>query len=258
MNPNIASSNSAPPNYRQFRRKRVAVLAVMVGAVLVLGPARRADAFLFDIVLDLTALVEHIVQVVQVAQQVESAVQEVKDVVLELTHLGDSVAPDVQAIVAGIEGQFDTNLYNTTSPGNQLNTRYPTDMSNATWTQYQSNESTWRDNERQAVVENRQVENQVYRDMSTTKDQVQSIVDASNSASGETAAVQAHNDLLAVESGELAKLQSLRTARSRLKTEQLARQASELNYAAAEKDRVRAGWDNPAAPTETLVDPFQN
>ncbi|HTW63554.1 MAG TPA: hypothetical protein VME17_03015, partial [Bryobacteraceae bacterium] len=136
--------------------------------------------------------------------------------------------------------------------------RYPADMSNATWAQYQSDESTWTDNQRQSLVENRQLENQVYQDMDTTTQQVQDIVDASNSASGETSAVQAHNDLLAVASGELAKLQSLRVARSRLKTEQLAQQQSESSFAEAERQRVRTGWDNPAPPTETVVDPFQN
>jgi P-type conjugative transfer protein TrbJ len=94
--------------------------------------------------------------------------------------------------------------------------------------------------------------------MDTTTQQVQDIVDASNSASGETSAVQAHNDLLAVASGELAKLQSLKIARARLKTERLAQQQSESSYAEAERQRVRTGWDNPAPPTETVVDPFQN
>jgi conjugal transfer/entry exclusion protein len=70
--------------------------------------------------------------------------------------------------------------------------------------------------------------------------------------------VQAHNDLMAVASGELAKLQALKAARSRLKTERLARQQSELSYAAAEQGRVRADWGNPAPPTGSVTDPFQN
>ena len=116
-------------------------------------------------------------------------------------------------------------------------------MSNATWGQYQSDESNWTDDQRQSLAENRQLQNQVYQDMDTTTQQVQDIVDASNSASGETSAIQAHNDLLAVASGELAKLQSLKLARSRLRTEKLAQQQSESSYAEAERERVRSGWD---------------
>jgi P-type conjugative transfer protein TrbJ len=94
--------------------------------------------------------------------------------------------------------------------------------------------------------------------MDTATQQVQSIVDASNSAAGETSAIQAHNDLLALASGELAKLQSLKLARARFKTEQLAQQQSEASFAEAERQRVRDGWDNPAPPTGTVVDPFEN
>jgi conjugal transfer/entry exclusion protein len=94
--------------------------------------------------------------------------------------------------------------------------------------------------------------------MDTTRQQVLGIVNASNAAPGETAAAQAHNDLMAVASGELAKLQTLKAARSRVKTERSARQQSELSYAAAEQGRVRAGWDDPAPPAEAVTDPFQD
>lgn len=225
---------------------------------MVLLPARRADAFLFDIVLDPSILVENILQVAQLAEQIDAVVQEVENQVKQLEHLNLNVAPNISAIIAGVEGQLNSSLYSTPNPGGQLDTRYPADMSNATWTQYQSDQSTWTNNQRQALVENRQLQNRVFQDMDTTTQQVQGIVDASNSAPGETAAIQAHNDLLAVASGELAKLQSLRVARSRLKTEKLAQQQSELSYAEAERQRVRNGWDNPAPPTGTVVDPFQN
>jgi P-type conjugative transfer protein TrbJ len=228
------------------------------GAALVLLPARRADAFLFDIVLDPIALVENVLKVVDLGEQIDAVVQQVENEVKELEHLNLSDVPNIAGIVSGVEGQLNSSLYSTANPASQLDTRYPADMSNATWAQFQSDQSTWTDNQRQSLVENRQMQNQVYQDMDTTTQQVQDIVNASNSASGETSAVQAHNDLLAVASGELAKLQSLKVARSRLKTEQLAQQQSESSFAEAERQRVRTGWENPAPPTETVVDPFQN
>lgn len=243
---------------KQFRRKTITVLAIVAGAALVLGPANRADAFLFDIVLDPIALIEHVLQVVQIGAQIDAVVQQVENEIKELEHLDSNVAPNVSSVVAGVERQLDSNLYNTSSPGNQLNTRYPADMSNSTWAQYQSDQSTWTDDQRQALVENRQIQNQVYRDMNATNQQLQQMVDASNSASGETAAVQAHDDLLAMASSEMAKLQALKITRSRLNTEKLAQQQSESSYEEAERERVRNGWENPAPPTETVVDPFEN
>lgn len=223
------------------------------------GPVRRAAACWYDpIIFDPQALVQNVQKVVQLVQQVESAAQQVQNQLHELAHLNSGVAPDVPAVVAGIQGQLDASLYSTASPGGQLDARFPADMSNVTGNQFQSDAATWTANQRQALAENRQLENQVYRDMDTTRQQVQGIVEASNAASGETAAVQAHNDLMAVASGELAKLQTLKTARSRLKTERLARQQSELSYAAAEQGRVRSDWDNPAPPTGSVTDPFQN
>lgn len=241
------------------RRLKLSVAAFLAsGAALVFLPARRADAFLFDIVLDPVALVENVLKVVDLGEQIDAVVQQVENEVKELEHLNLSVVPNIAGVVSGVEGQLNSSLYGAANPASQLDTRYPANMSNATWAQYQSDESTWTDNQRQSPVENRQIQNQVYQDMNTTTQQVQDIVDASNSASGETSAVQAHNDLLAVASGELAKLQSLRVARSRLKTEQLAQRQSESSYAESERQRVRTGWDNPAPPTETVVDPFQN
>ena len=131
-------------------------------------------------------------------------------------------------------------------------------MVQVTWSQFESDQTKWTGFERQSLTENRQLQNQIVRDINQTREQVQSIVDASNSAPGETAAGQAHNDLLAVASGELAKLQSLKAARSRLKTERIASEQSELSYATAEAERVRAGGDNPPPPTGGVIVPFQN
>ena len=108
------------------------------------------------------------------------------------------------------------------------------------------------------MIENRQVQNKVGQDMDATRQQVRQVVGASNAAPGETAAAQAHDDLLAIASGELSKLQALRVARSRLRTERLAREESESAYAAAEKSLVRSGWSSPAPPSGTVADPFQN
>jgi P-type conjugative transfer protein TrbJ len=236
----------------------LAALLVAAGALAVLLPSQRANAFLFDIVLDPVALVENVLKVVDIGEQIDAVVQQVENEVKELEHLNLSDVPKIAGIVSGVEGKLESSLYSTSSPASQLDGRYPADMSNATWTQYQSDQSTWTDNQRQALVENRQVQNQIYQDMDTTTQQVKAIVNASNSASGETSAIQAHNDLLAVASGELAKLQSLKLARSRLRTEKLAQQQSEASYAEAERQRVRSDWDNPAPPTQSVTDPFQN
>lgn len=250
---------STTPKPKRLGRKAAAILALAAGGVLAFGPVRRAAACWYDpIIFDPSALAEHVQQVVHVGQQISAAIQQVQNQLHDLAHLNRGVALNDRSIISGVRGQLDSSLYETPAPANQLNTRYPDDLRSATWQQYQSDQSTWTRNERQAMVENRQVENQVCRDMDPTRQQVQAIVEASNSAPGETSAIQAHNDLLAVASGELAKIQALKAARCRLKTEKLARRQSELSYAAAERDRARGEWENPAPPTGSVADPFQN
>jgi P-type conjugative transfer protein TrbJ len=234
------------------------MIAVLAALALFMIPSQRASAFFFDIIFDPQALVEHAAQVASLVNQVGSAVQQVQNQIKELAHLGDSFAPDVSATVAGIAGQFKSDLYTAVDPAQQLDSRFPADMSSISWDQYQSDQTNWTEDERQSLTENRELQNRTFQDMDTTQQQVQIIDQASNSASGETAAIQAHNDLLAVESSELAKLQALRIARSRLNTERLARQQSELSFAAAERNRVRDRWDDPAPPTSSLVDAFAN
>jgi type IV secretion system protein TrbJ len=251
--------NSANARQHRLRRNLLGTIALAAGAAMAFGPVRRAAACWFDpIIFDPEAMIEHVDQVAQLGQQVSSAIQQVKNQLMELAHLDTSVTPNVTGVVAGIQAKFTASLYGSTSPADELNSDFPADMSGATWVQYQSDETTWTTDLQQARSENRRIENQVYQDMNTTSQQVQAIVQASNSAPGETAAVQAHNDLLAVASAELAKLQALKAARSQLTTQRQARQQSELSFAAAEQSRVDADSANPAPPSETVVDPFQN
>lgn len=80
------------------------------GAALVLLPARRANAFLFDIVLDPVNLVEHVLQVVDLGEQIDAVVQQVENQVKELEHLNLSDVPNIAGIVSGVEGQLESRL----------------------------------------------------------------------------------------------------------------------------------------------------
>ena len=232
-------------------------MAAAVGVAAVLGPVRPASAFLDFIIFDPAALAEHVEQVLQVAEQVEAAVQQVQNSVQELKHLGAKAAPNAAATASGLYQQFESDVYaSTTDTRGQLDQRYPTDQSAVTPDRYAAEQASWTGDERASLAENRRLENAVEQGMAAARDDVSRIVAASNAAPGETAAAQAHVDLVAVASGELAKLQALRTARSRLRTEELARDQSEQAYAAAQRSAVRDGWDAPAPPAGGLVPAF--
>src|ERR1700677_2644002 len=87
VNPTTTPLNSAKGKPKHFRPKTALVLALVAGGALVLGPARRADAFLFDIVLDPVALVENVLKVVDIGEQIDAVVQQVENEVKQLDHL---------------------------------------------------------------------------------------------------------------------------------------------------------------------------
>ena len=78
---NSTANLTKPP---RLRRKGLAVLLLATGAAVVFLPARRANAFLFDIVLDPIALVENVLKVVDLGEQIDAVVQQVENQVKEL------------------------------------------------------------------------------------------------------------------------------------------------------------------------------
>ena len=65
-------SMASPTKSPRLRRKGLAVLLLATGAAVVFLPARRANAFLFDIVLDPIALVENVLKVVDLGEQIDA------------------------------------------------------------------------------------------------------------------------------------------------------------------------------------------
>ena len=247
--------NSATVKRNRWRRRGLAVLAAGGATLLLAG--RPARACWWDpIVFDPQALVEHVQQVAQVVRQVQTAVEQVRNQLRELAHLDSTVAPDVPGRVGDTRAQLDSTAYGAPNPGPQFNAQFPMQMGNVNWDQYQSMQRGWTDQYRQTLIENRRTEDAVYRGMDATRNRVNGIVDASNAAPGETAALQAHNDLVAVASAEVAKLQLLKASRSRARAERLAREQSEAAYGAAERDRVRAGWAAPTPPSGSMDNAF--
>src|SRR6202162_2963293 len=106
----MTAIQTAPKRPRQ-RRKVLTVVFLATGAAMVFLPARRADAFLFDIVLDPIALVENVLKVVDIGEQIDAVVQQVENQVKELEHLNLNAVPNIAGIISGVEGQLNSSLY---------------------------------------------------------------------------------------------------------------------------------------------------
>ena len=137
-----------------------------------------------------------------------------------------------------------------TNPEDDLGGRYPTDYGTVPSPEaFAVRDAAWDDAGRQALVENRHVQNEVARDVAPAASRIAAMVDASNRAEGETAAAQAHVGLLAETSAGLSKLEALKLSRARLRVERQARQQSDTAYRDARRDWLMRDWETPPGVT---------
>jgi P-type conjugative transfer protein TrbJ len=248
-----------PMRWNISRRK---IAAFGAAVLLAASPVRRSEALWggFDpIIFDPKAFAQHVQQVQEALRQVAALKEQVQNQLKSLADLGASAKGliDMKGELAGVRSQFDSAMYSVRDAGGQLAGRFPRDMGDTTPAQYHAFEETWTREYRAALEENRRLQNSVFGRMAGVRQQVGTIVEASNAASGEKAAVQAHNQLLATLSGELAKLEALRVSRMRTKAETLARRQSEAAYGAAQGQAVLRGiGDHAAAGSTPIINVF--
>jgi len=236
-------------------KKHVLIVAAVAGLLVVPGAA------IADIVFDPTNFAEAVLQVADDAQMVDNLYQEVTNEGAMLKSWNFTQLPGIlqsMNVWQQVFGQAGTT-YTSADPGGTLNSQYPSDPSsyaNMTDANYQSMQNVWNQEERNALVENRTVQNQTYLNLQPTAQRIQAYVEHSNSASGATAAMQAGNEEVATLVAQLQTLQSQEITDARAETERAAQLQAEAAYAEQQRLSVRSGWDNPAAPSSSVVDAF--
>lgn len=222
----------------------------LLGASLGLGVLAATGAHGQITVYDPTGLAQMIKQVQQGLQQVQALRSQLTQQAKMLQGLG----VDVTGPVAQIAGQTTTLLeqaqglgYQAASISQGFSNLYPSDVKGLSAKDLAARLSSWSQSNRQTLQEALQVQNQIAQAQATTAGAVGSAVSASQAAAGQTAAVQATNQLLAVLSSQLTQLQTLLITQ--------ARQAQTLDAerqglaAKGEADRERQSTLAPYAPS---------
>jgi P-type conjugative transfer protein TrbJ len=239
------------------RRRRIAA-ALGLAAVVSLGGGRAARACLdFDpIIFDPANYAQAVQQVAQIIHQVQQAEQAVQNGLQMAANWGYTQLAGISQAVHRVTGVLDESDAYRSDPASDLGDRYPTDYGAAPSSDdFASRQAAWNDAERQALVENRNLQNQAAQDVAPAAARIAGLVEASNQSAGETAAAQARTEILAETSTELAKLQALKLARGRLRVEREARRQSEQAYGEAQRRRLMRDWDQPVA-AEPVPMPF--
>lgn len=193
-------------------KTRIIARALGLAAVTttMLTPIAPAQAQLATI--DVRAIAQMVKQVEQATQQVAQLRQQLAAQQQMLTKLGSNVAPELTGIVSDATSIMKSAQgigYNAKSLTNQLGTIYPKDMLGSTWDQIVSQQANWQDRSRQTRQEAMEAQNAVVDAQGRTQSAVDRTLTASQGAAGQTAAIQATNQLLGALSTQLTGLQTL-------------------------------------------------
>ena len=193
-------------------RRLVATTATV--AVLSLGLSTTAPptAQAQIAVIDPQAIVQAIKQVEQQLQMITQLQQQVASQAAMLQKLGVDVTGPLQQIASEATQLLQTAQgigYQGQNLAQQFQQAYPTDLKGMTFAQTRQALAGWQANSRQTLQEAMATQNLIVRSQPTTAGAVNAAVAASQNAAGQTAAIQATNQLLASLSTQLTQLQTI-------------------------------------------------
>ena len=229
-----------------MRRLVSSACAVALTALPVTGftpPRAQAQIFPGVTVNDPAAIAQMISQVINSLRQIEQLQSQITNQVTMLQKLGTDVTQPLAQIsqqATQLLQQAQAIGYNSQNIGQQFQQLYPSNLSGSSLQQILQRYGSWQDNSRLTIQDSMRLQNQLVRDQPTTRNAVTSAVAASQSAAGQTAAIQATNQLLAALSGQLQGLQSILIAQARTQETILAQQQAGLAAARAESQRHNA------------------
>lgn len=205
-------------------------------------------------VIDPGAIAQAIKQVSQQLAQIQLLQAQLSNQAAMLQRLGTDVTGPLAAITAQatqLLRQAQGIGYNSQNLVQQYEQIYPATMQGLSFAQTGQALTTWQANSRQTLQEAMATQNQVVQAQPATAAAVNGAVAASQSAAGETAAVQATNQLLAALSTQLTELQTILITSGRAaQTAQAQAQAAQA-AGAAESQRY---W-NVQKPASRVNDP---
>lgn len=208
------------------RRAQHVVAATVVSALLWSSPAAAQMA-----VIDLSSIAKLTQQLAQARAQLQLMQQQVQGLKTNVTAPLANISREATQLLQEAQGIG----YASTDLGREFTSLDPRNLTGLT--QINAALANWQTQSRRTLQEAMQVQNQVARSQPVTANAVSSAVAASQGAVGQTAAIQATNQLLATLSTQLGQLQTLTMAQARAAETAAAQQQAAV--AAGEADQAR-------------------
>jgi P-type conjugative transfer protein TrbJ len=200
-------------------------------------------------VIDPTAIAQALKQVSQQLQQIQQLKAQLTNQAAMLQKLGTDVTAPLQSITSQatqLLQQAQGIGYNSQNLAQQYQQVYPANMQGMSFAQISQALTSWQTNSRQTLQEAMATQNQIVQAQPTTATAVNGAVAASQGAAGQTAAIQATNQLLAALSTQLTQLQTILITQGRAAQTAEAQAQAAQAAGAAEHQRVFHGAPPPA------------
>lgn len=219
---------------RRFLMSSVAFATALIFA----APPPFAQAQM--VVVDPRAIAQAIRQVSQQLQQIQQLQAQLTNQAAMLQKLGTDVTGPLQSITSqatGLLQQAQGIGYNSQNVAQQFDQVYPATMQGMGFGQIIQALAGWQTNSRQTLQQAMATQNQIVQAQPATANAVNGAVAASQSAAGQTAAIQATNQLLASLSTQLTQLQTILITQGR--AEQTAAVQAQAARAAGDAEHQR-------------------
>ena len=169
-------------------------------------------------VIDPSAIAQAVRQVSQQLQQIQLLQTQLNNQAAMLRNLGTNVTAPLLAIDTQATQLLQNAQgigYRSQNVAQQYQQVYPTSMQGMTFAQISQALAGWQTNSRQTLQEAMATQNQIVQAQPATANAVRGAVAASQSAAGQTGAIQATNQLLAALSTQLTQLQTILITQAR-------------------------------------------
>ncbi len=256
MDKNIC--NNVNPQRSKWRK--AAMAGALTAGLLTAAPAMAC--FFGGVVFDPSNFVEHIFEISTGLQRIAHMESQLQNQERMLAGLGTNSWPGMAQSMQGVTLVLQNGgRFASSDPAGQMAANEPLSFGDGTQNpntdQMNTLRAAWDQDNRAGIFQNRQLENQVVAGVLADSAQTREIVVASGHVPGLTAAIQAHNQLLAGLSAQLGRIIALKAANDRLNTQLMTQDQSRRAYHAAVSQWVMHDWSSPAN-TQPVQDPFGN
>ncbi|MBV9509532.1 MAG: P-type conjugative transfer protein TrbJ [Caulobacteraceae bacterium] len=235
-----------------MRKGLAAAMAAVVSAGVLAGNPEPARAQLT--VVDPAAIAQAVRQVSQQLQQIQQLQAQLTNQAAMLQKLGTNVTGPLASITSQatqLLQQAQGIGYNSQNIAQQYQQLYPANMQGMSFAQISQALGSWQTNSRQTLQQAMATQNQIVQAQPATAAAVNGAVTASQGAAGQTAAIQATNQLLAALSTQLTQLQNILITQARAEQTAAAQAQAAQAAGAAESQRY---W-NVKQPASRVSNP---